>query len=131
MSNKLAVVAVGVGLSLLCVSQSLAGSMGNGAAQRRAAFAAHNGDGTTQYVFCYGGNPHSVYFSPVFSASSARGPVSLSSAYGHYLTQMGYKADGGQCNHATTSADASAAKVQQEDAFRSSRTVIETSWTGN
>lgn len=129
MSNKLAVVAIGVGVSLLCVSQSFAGSMGNGAAQRRAAFAAHAGDGTTQYVFCYGGNSHSVYFSSVFAEASTRGPVSLSSAYSHYLTQMGYKASG-QCNHATTSAAASAAKVQQEDAVRSSRTVVETNWSG-
>lgn len=131
MSNKLAVLAIGVGVSLLCVSQSLAGSMGNGAAQRRAAFGPHpEGATTTQYVYCYGGNPHSIYFSAVFAAPSTRGPVDLSSSYGHYLTQRDYKADGAQCVHATDRADASAAKMRSENEFRSGRTIVETSWQG-
>lgn len=131
MSKQFATAALGFGLALLCVSPGLAGSMGNGAAQRRAAFGPHpEGPVATQYVYCYGGNPHSVYFSAVFAAPSTRGPVDLSSSYGHYLTQRGYKSDGAQCIHATARADASAAKTHSEDEFRSGRTIVETSWQG-
>ncbi len=129
MSKNLAIAVCG--LALLCVSQSWAGSMGNGAAQRRAAFGLPPQGATTNYVFCYGGNPHTVYFSPVFAAASTRGIPSLSAAYGRYLTQMGYMADGGQCIHASASADASAAKRRQESEFRSGRNIIETTWSGN
>lgn len=131
MSKHFATVALGFGLALLCVSPGLAGSMGNGVAQRAAAYGYHpEGPTTTQYVYCYGGNPHSVYFSAVFSAPSTRGPVDVSSSYGHYLTQRGYKADGAQCIHATTNADASAAKMRSENEFRTGRAIVETSWQG-
>lgn len=131
MSKHFATAALGFGLALLCVSPSLAGSMGNGAAQRRAAFGPHpDANATTQYVYCYGGNPHSVYFSAVFSAPSTRGPVDVSSSYGNYLIQRGYKVGGKQCVRATTRADASAAKTHSENEFRSGRTIVETSWQG-
>jgi len=131
MSKRYATVALGFGLALLCVSPGLAGSMGNGAAQRAAAYGHHyDATATTQYVYCFGGNPHSVYFSAVFAAPSTRGPVDLSSSYGHYLTQRGYRADGAQCIHATNRADASAAMMRSENEFRSGRAIVETSWQG-
>jgi hypothetical protein len=132
MSRNFAVAAFGLGLALLCISQSVAGGMGRGVAQRQAAAGSSpEGAAANYYMFCYGGNPHTAYFSPVFSVASTRGVPGLSAAYGHYLTQMGYVADGGQCIHANVRADASAAKMRQENELRLGRTIIETNWAGN
>jgi len=131
MNRHLAIAAAGFGLALLCTSQSWAGSTSNGWSQRPTAAGVPAEGARTQYVFCFGGNPYTIYFSPVFTTASSSDIPNLSVAYGRYLTQTGYKANGGQCIHSDTSADASAEKLRRENGFRPGRKIIETSWSGS
>lgn len=129
MSKAIAAAAAGFGLAFLCVSQSWAGTTGNGWGQSRAA-AGSPGGAQLQYVFCYGANPYTAYFSPVFTTASRRSVPDLGVAYGQYLTQTGYRTNGGQCVHADALSLASAEKVRRESELRP-RKIIETSWSGS
>lgn len=131
MRKNFAIAATGFGLALLCASQSFAGTTGNGWSQSRATAGLPSGGAQTQYVFCYGANPNTAYFSPVFTAASTKSIPDLGVAYGHYLTQTGYRTNGGQCIHAAASADASAEKMRRESELRAGRKIMEISWSGN
>lgn len=130
MSKIFAIAALGCGLAMLCASQSWAGSTGNGWSQRPTAAGVPAEGAQTQYVFCYGANPKTAYFSSVFSVASTRDMPGLGTAYDHYLTQMGYRTNGGQCIHADATTLASAEKMRRESELRP-RKIIETSWSGS
>jgi hypothetical protein len=115
---------VGVfGLALLCTSQALAGTSGNGTVPVA----------KTHYSFCFGGLQKTIYFSTVIvSAPTANGPT-LNGAYGRYLTKT-YGAtsnDGGQCITSEVMADTVNAKKQREADFVARKwKIVETTWAG-
>ncbi len=127
MGNKLLIAFLE--MAVLCTSPGWAGSMGNGAAQRRAAAGLAPLPEKPRYVFCFGGNPNSVYFSAVIAQAPSPRPPNLGIAYGKYLTRAGFRNDGGQCVNAEVRADAVAEKERREASF-GTRKVIQTGWTG-
>jgi hypothetical protein len=122
MNKKISIATVG--LLILSVSPGCAGSMGRGASQR---------GGTSpeiaSYVFCFGGNPGSVYFSDVIALAPSAQQPNLGIAFGRYLTAAGFHNDGGQCVHAQNRADAEAEMERREDTFVT-RKIVHTGWTG-
>jgi hypothetical protein len=91
--NKVIPIAI-AGLFLLDASPDWAGSMGRGASQR--------GDASPEsanYVFCFRGNPASVYFSDVIAFVPSAQQPNLGIALARYLTRAVHRNDGGQCVH--------------------------------
>jgi|SRR5579864_472261 len=117
-----------IGLSLLCASQSWAGSMGNGADQRNGTVPVAK----THYSFCFGGLRKTVYFSNVIESISVNRP-NLSSLFDAYLTKtfgVGSN-DGGQCISSEVMADTANAKKQREAEFVTKTwKIVETKWAG-
>jgi hypothetical protein len=113
-----------VGLLMLSVSPGWAGSMGRGASQRGAA-----SPESASYVFCFGGNPTSVYFSDVIALPPSAQQPNLAIAFGRYLTESGFRNDGGQCVHSQDRADAVAEMGRREATF-GTRKIVHTGWIG-
>jgi hypothetical protein len=121
MGNKFSVGIIG--LTLLCTSQALAGSSGNG----------WTPVAKTHYSFCFGGLQKTIYFSKVIvSAPTANRPV-LTGAFGSYLTKTfgATSNDGGQCITSEVMADTVNAKKQHEADFVARKwKIVETDWAG-
>jgi hypothetical protein len=114
-----------IGILILGVAPGWAGSMGRGASQRGG-----SSPETASYVFCFGGNPRSDYFSDVIALAPSAQRPNLGIAFGRYLTAAGYRNDGGQCVHAQNRADAEAEMDRREDTF-GTRKIVHTGWTGD
>jgi hypothetical protein len=84
---------------------------------------------SASYVFCFGGNPGSVYFSDVIALAPSAQQPNLGIAFGRYLTAAGFRNDGGQCIDAWNRADAEAEMERREGTF-GTRKVVHTRWTG-
>ena len=72
-----------IGLALLCTSQALAGSTGNGWDQRNGAAPVAK----THYSYCFGGLPNTVYFSSVIESAPTVNKPDLNGTFGKYLTK--------------------------------------------
>jgi hypothetical protein len=112
-----------IGLSLLCISQALAGTTGNGTTPVA----------KTHYSYCFGGLRKTVYFSSVIETAPAVNEPDLNGPFGQYLTKtygVGSN-DGGQCMTSDVMADTVNAKKQREAEFVWKKwKIIETKWTG-
>lgn len=127
MGNRSSVALVGV--ALLCTSQALAGTSGNGWAQRNGTVPVAK----MHYSYCIGGRPKTVYFSNVIVSAPTINRPDLNGPFGKYLTMtfgVGSN-DGGQCFTSAAMADAVNGKKQREDMFVA-RTwkIVETEWAG-
>lgn len=118
-----------VGLGLLCASQSLAGTTGNGAAQRNGIKPVPK----AHYSYCFGGRPKTVYLSAVITSAPALNKPGLDVPFGNYLTKTFGTAsnNGGQCITSEVKADIESAKKQREAGFVWKKwKIVETKWTG-
>ena len=129
MSKKFAIMFFG--LLVLYTSQSCAGTMGNGAAQRRAAAGLPplpGADAKTRYEFCYAGNPKVVYFTQIITvAPNAPGLGDVK--YAHYI-QKTYglpSIDRLRCVPSNSNADADAEKQRYEGMLGRTK-LIEIKW---
>jgi hypothetical protein len=118
-----------IGLSLLCASQGLAGTTGNGADQRNGTAPVAK----THYSYCFGGLRKTVYFSNVIESAPTVAKPDLGIPFGAYLTKtfgVGSN-DGGQCITSEVMADIANAKKQREAEFVAKTwKIIETKWSG-
>ena len=88
---------------------------------------------STNYVFCFGANPYTEYYSRVFpmASSTKYDVVNKGGAFTDYLTGIGDRTNGAQCYPAPTMAGAAAEKQQRESAAGyHHRKVVETDWAG-
>lgn len=118
MLRKLSLAALS--LVLVCTSQSLAGTMGNGSAQR-------NG----HYAFCYAGNPNVVYFTQVITLGQGVSAPNLGVQYGDYIkkTYGVPTIDRERCVTAATS-DAATAEKQRYMGMLGTTKLVEIQWAG-
>lgn len=108
------------------ITTAWAGTTGNGWSQSN----------STSFVFCYGGNAYTEYYSRVFPlATSASNHVAQANegvAFTHYLTGIGDRTNGAQCITAPTMAGAAAEKQNRQGAAQyHQRKVVETDWAGS
>ncbi len=127
MGNKLSLAILA--LALLGASPSLAGSSGNGAAQRNGIKPVPK----THYTYCMGGLRKIVYFTPVITSAPSLNKPGLDIPFGKYLTAtygIGSN-NGGQCFSSEVKADIEGAKKQREAEFVWKKwKIVETKWTG-
>lgn len=130
MKSTSAVLLAALALTAVTIMPAAGGSMGNGAAQRNAAYH-QSARQTAQYVFCYGGNPKVVYFTGVFSVPPGVEAGELDVRYRHYVqTTYGVPSiDRDRCVTANTAADATAEKQRYRE-MSGRENIIETAWTG-
>jgi hypothetical protein len=133
MGKKFAMVVFG--LLVLFASQGWAGTLGNGAAQRRAAAGLPplpGPDAKTRYEFCYAGNPKVVYFTQVVTvAPGAPGLGDI--AYSHYI-QKRYalpSIDRMRCVPANSGTDAEVEKERYKGMLGRTLLVDNIKWDGN
>ena len=134
MGNKLAVVTFG--LSVLCVSQSWAGSSGPGWASRLNG--AQAPAAKTYYTYCYASYAATAtaYFSAVFTSASVANMGDLKGksqvSFDTYLKTLGARNTGSSCISTTESANGVLGKKQREAELVSEKwKIVETNWTGN
>ena len=132
MSKNFAMVVFG--LLVLYASQGWAGSMGNGAAQRRAAagLPPEAAKTQTQYAFCYAGNPKVVYITQVITLPPAESAGNLGVTYRDFVkTKYGIPSiDRERCVTANSNADAAAEKQRYLGMFGRTK-LIEIEWAGH
>jgi hypothetical protein len=130
MGKKLAIAMFG--LAALCTSQVLAGTLGNGAAQRRAAAGLPPEEAKTQYAFCYGGNVKVVYFNRIITLAPTTSAPNLAVAYGDYVkaTYGLPGVDRLRCVTANSNADAAAEKGRYRGRFGRTK-IVEIEWAGD
>lgn len=131
MKSTFAILLAALASTAVTIVPAIAGSSGNGWAQRNGAAGLRPGPQAAQYVFCYGGNPKVVYFTGVFSLASATNPTDLGIRYRHYVeTTYGLPSiDRERCVTANTIASATAEKQRYKEMLGRER-MMETEWTG-
>lgn len=121
------------GLALLCASQALAGSMGNGAAQRNGVAPAPPVP-KAHYSVCWGQWPRTstAYFSTVITSAPSLKNPSFEAAFRSYLHNTFGIGAAPQCFIALSMDEAVAAKKKQEASFVDLQKlkIVETNWTG-
>ena len=121
------------GSALLCASQSLAGSMGNGAAQRNGTAPAPP-VAKAHYSVCWGQWPRTstAYFSAVITSAPSLQNPSFEAPFRTYLHNTFSIGAAPQCFVALSMDDAVAAKKKQEASFvgQQKSKIVETNWAG-
>jgi hypothetical protein len=126
MGNKFSVAIIG---GLLCASQALAGTAGNGWDQRNGTAPVAK----THYSYCFGGarGPRTAYFSSVITSAPTVNKPDLNGPFGKYLTKTIGSNDGGQCFSSEAMADAVSGKKQREALLVEEKwKIVETQWAG-
>lgn len=108
-------------LTLVCTSQTWAGSTANGTPQK-----------TKPFGFCFAGNPNVTYFSKILTLTPTTSIPNLRGTYADYI-QKTYglpSIDREQCITADSSASAGTLKKQYK-AMVGTRKVVDTQWAAN